>query len=641
MTTEYEKTLSGLSQIQNKAVEWDNGAALVLAGPGSGKTRVLTTRVARIIQDSPDRHFKVLALTFTTKAAAEMRERVNALVSDGPDERTFIGTFHAFCTQTLRQHGSHVNVRPDFGIYDQKREREALLKDALQTAIEAGREFSLEDVTWLDAIDEMKARLVVPEKAGKKIRNPHMPRVYKLYEDALKAENALDFNGLILEACRLFAKMPAVAKRIRQTYPYWMIDEFQDTSPAQYWLLHYMAGDEFKNMFVVADDDQIIYQWAGASYRQIERFREQFQPELIQLVENHRCPAEVVEVANHLVAYNTQRTPDKKETVATREVSSGTISVYSFETDTEERDYIANEILAAGENMYGEIAIIGRTRSLLQPVLDCLKKKRVDAVLAQRRDNFISPQFVWLQACLDQALRPTNRRVFTVLVNAGNRFASLDIDPAILITEAEASGLSYFEHWSIIAQTDENPVAQKLGKLTMRLANSRNEWRQIVRDAIPLLLESEAVEEGSVGDAVDDKKAWDSCMKEIRAEIGARAELPEVVQGLALRSKEPPKDPNAVSLLTVHGSKGLEFQNVYLMGLAESVMPSWQSVKKGDDSPEMEEERRNCFVAITRTKRRLILTTAKNYDGWKKKESRFLSEMFVQKQSHSRSPRLE
>ena len=349
------------------------------------------------------------------------------------------------------------------------------------------------DTDWLDAIDEMKARLVVPEKTREKIRNPHMSRVYQLYEEALKAENALDFNGLILETCRLLVKMPAVAKRIRQTYPYWMIDEFQDTSPAQYWLLHYMAGDEFKNVFVVADDDQIIYQWAGASYRQIKQFREEFQPELIQLVENHRCPAEVVEIANQLVAYNTQRTPDKKETVATREASSGAISFHSFESDIEEREFVADQILAAGEDMWGEIAVIGRTRLLLEPVLACLRGKGVNAVLAQRRDNFISPQFVWLQAFLDQALRPTNRRIFTVLVNAGNRIADLDFDPAILIAEAEASGLGYFEHWSVIAQLAENPVAQKLGELVARLANSRNEWRQVVKDAIPLLLETEAV----------------------------------------------------------------------------------------------------------------------------------------------------
>ena len=632
MSAEYEEALGGLSQIQDKAVGWDDGAALVLAGPGAGKTRVLTTRVARLLQGSPGRHFKILALTFTTKAAAEMRERIDTYVPGVAEDRTFIGTFHAFCSQTLRQHGSHVNVLPDFEIYDQKREREALLGDALRAAIEAGQGFSMEDIAWLNAIDEMKARLVVPEKVQEKIRNPHMPRVYQLYEEALKAENALDFHGLILETCRLLAKMPPVAKRIRQTYPYWMIDEFQDTSPAQYWLLHYMAGDEFKNVFVVADDDQIIYQWAGASYRQIKRFREEFQPELIQLVENHRCPAEVVEIANQLVAYNTQRTPDKKETVATREASPEAISFQSFESDIEPcRGSLLPTKYWQPERMSGteEIAVIGRTRSLLEPVLTCLREKGVNAVLAQRRDNFISPQFVWLHACLNQALRPTNRRVFTVFVNSGNRIADLDCEPAILIAEGGALGLSYIEHWSVIAQAAENPVAQNLGELVARLANSRSEWRQVVKDAIPLLLETEAVSEGGVGDAVDDQKAWDSCMKEIRAELGASAELSEVVQGLALRSKEPPKDPNTVSLLTVHGSKGLEFQTVYLLGLAEGVMPSWQSLKKGDVSPEMEEERRNCFVAITRTEERLILTVARKYKGWSKEYSRFLDEMSI------------
>ncbi len=629
MSDECEEALYGLSQIQEKAAGWDDGSALVLAGPGAGKTRVLTKRVARLLQGSPDLHFKVLVLTFTTKAAAEMRERVDTYVPGVAENRTFIGTFHAFCTQTLRQHGSHVNVFPDFGIYDQKREREALLGDALRAAIEAGREFSMEDIAWLNGIDEMKARLVVPEKVGEKIRNPHMPQVYQLYEEALKAENALDFNGLILETCRLLAKVPAVAKRIRHTYPYWMIDEFQDTSPAQYRLLRYMTGGEFKKLFVVADDDQIIYQWAGASYRQIERFREEFQPELIQLVENHRCPAEVVEIANQLVAYNTQRTPDKKETVATREASFEAISFHSFESDIEEREFVAYQILAAGEDVWKEIAVIGRTRSLLEPVLDCLRKKGVTAVLAQRRDNFISPQFVWLQACLDQALRPTNRRVLAVLVNSGNRIADLDFEPPVLIAEAEVSGLSYIEHWSVIARATGNPVAQNLGELVERLANSRSEWSQVVKDAIPLLLETEAVAEGGVGDAVDDQKAWDSCMREIRAELGVNAELSEVVQGLALRSKEPPKDPNTVSLLTVHGSKGLEFQTVYLLGLAEGVMPSWQSVKKGDASAEMEEERRNCFVAITRTEKRLILTAARKYRGWSKDYSRFLGEMHI------------
>jgi DNA helicase-2/ATP-dependent DNA helicase PcrA len=168
-----------------------------------------------------------------------------------------------------------------------------------------------------------------------------------------------------------------------------------------------------------------------------------------------------------------------------------------------------------------------------------------------------------------------------------------------------------------------------MGELVAKLARSRSDWRKVAKEAIPFLIGTETVEEGGVGDAHDDQRAWESCMKEIRAEIGPNADLSEVVQGLGLRSKVPPRDLNSVSLLTVHSSKGLEFETVYLLGLAEGEMPSWQSRKKGDMSPEMEEERRNCFVAITRTKKQLHLSTARMYRGWAKEPSRFLKEMSV------------
>ena len=227
MSDAVETALKELSPIQRDAVSWTDGAALVLAGPGSGKTRVLTTRIAKLLNESQNRRFKILALTFTTKAAAEMRERVERLVPGLADERTYIGTFHAFSTVILRQHGSHIGFKPDFAIIDRKEERSELLRDALRSAMAEGRPFSLDDIRWLDTLDELKARLVVPEKAHARVRDQHFPEVYALYEEALKAENACDFNGLILESCRLLAKMPAIAKRVRQTYPYWMIDEFQ------------------------------------------------------------------------------------------------------------------------------------------------------------------------------------------------------------------------------------------------------------------------------------------------------------------------------------------------------------------------------------------------------------------------------
>lgn len=627
MGPELEKALTKLSPIQRDAVQWEKGAVLVLAGPGAGKTRVLTTRIAKLLSDAPNKNFRILALTFTTKAAAEMRERVEVLVPGLVEERTFIGTFHAFCTHILRQHGSHIDLRPDFGIFGQRDDQEALLADAIQEAIRKGQNFSTEDIRWLSTIKEMKAHLVVPEKALSRLNEPHMREVYQLYEDALRSENVMDFEGLILETCRLLAKVPALAARIRQSYPYWMIDEFQDTTPAQYWLLHYLSSREFKNIFVVADDDQIIYQWAGASYRQIEKFREQYTPALIQLVENHRCPPEIVAIANRLVAHNTQRSPEKQPTTPGRDEPLDAMSLRLFNTDEEEREALAEDIAALGEQAWGKVAILGRTRTLLEPVLSSLKARGVKAVLAQRRDNFISPQFVWLQACLDQALRPTNRRVFASLVNAANRIAVSDLNPSLLIAEAEAASETFFEHWGKAASSTGSDVVIKLGSLAQRLAQSRNDWKQVVADAIPILLSTARVGEGAVSDADDDHRAWTTSMREIRAELGHDPDLSDVIQGIALRSKEPPRDPDTVALLTVHAAKGLEFEVVYVVGLAEGEMPSWQSCNKGDTSPEMEEERRNCFVAITRTQEKLSLSAAKSYRGRGKKPSRFLREM--------------
>jgi DNA helicase-2/ATP-dependent DNA helicase PcrA len=285
---------------------------------------------------------------------------------------------------------------------------------------------------------------------------------------------------------------------------------------------------------------------------------------------------------------------------------------------------------------WGQTVILGRTRSLLVPIQQALASCGVKAVIAQRRGRFISPQFTWLQACLDQSLCPTDARTFKVLVDSANRVTGQDLDLAILAVEAVAAGVAYFEHWGKTSIALGNPIGATLGGFAVRLAESRNSWRQIVREAISILTNSATSAEGVVSDAADDKAAWESCVKEIRAEKGGNVELDELIQGLALRSKEPPRDATTVTLLTVHASKGLEFDTVYVVGLAESIMPSWQSISKGNQSPEMEEERRNCFVAITRTRKTLILSRAVRYRNWPKAPSRFLSEMGFAQSPESR-----
>ncbi|MEA2898148.1 MAG: ATP-dependent helicase UvrD/PcrA [Bradyrhizobium sp.] len=635
MTPELAAELERLSPTQRLAVGWGEGASLVLAGPGVGKTTVLTARIARILDETPNRNFRILGLTFTTKAGDEMRNRVERLVP-GSTDRTVIGTFHSFCAQILRQHGSHLGIKPDFGVYDQDADRMELLKDALTEASKKGDDVSANDVRWLKTIDQLRSNLVGPAKAAARFTDPkageRAAKVYAIYEDTLRSRNVLDFNGMILDACRLAHQVPAVAARIRQSYPYWLIDEFQDTSPAQYRLVRFLAGDTFRNIFAVADDDQIIYQWAGASYRQISLFRDHYQPELIQLVENRRCPLEVVEAANNLVRHNADRTPGKAALVSMKECDARPIGVRVFATDTDEATGIAEEVAATDLKARSSTAILARTRAILQPVLEALRNKNIKAAIATRRDRFVSPQFAWLQACLDQSLRPTDQQVFRSMVDAANRISGADLDPALLAAEAEASGKSYIEYWARISVRSEDAIAQKLGTLAVRIVESRSAWHAMLAEALTWLPETVERTEGVVTDVDEDKAAWETAARAIRREKGGEVELNEFLQGLALRPKEPPLDPEAVNLLTVHAAKGLEFDHVWVIGLAESVLPSWQSLQPKARPAELEEERRNCFVAITRTKETLILSRAEKYRNWVKQPSRFISEMGIVEQ---------
>jgi DNA helicase II / ATP-dependent DNA helicase PcrA len=630
MTPELAAELERLSPTQRQAALWGEGAALVLAGPGVGKTTVLTTRIARILDETRNRNFRILALTFTTKAGDEMRTRVERLVP-GLTDRTVIGTFHSFCAQMLRQHGSHLGIKPDFGVYDQDADRAELLKDALQEAAAKGESVSADDARLLPVIDQLRSNLVGPAKAASRFNDPargqRAATVYAIYEAALRDRNITDFSGMILDTCRLAHQVPAVAARIRQSYPYWLIDEFQDTTPAQYRLVRFLAGDDFRNVFAVADDDQIIYQWAGASYRQIVSFREHFGPELIQLVENRRCPPEIVQAANNLVRHNADRTPGKEPLVSTRPSDGPAISSRAYPTDGDEAKGVADEIAAADPSTWGETAVLGRTRATLQPICDALRAKGIKASITTRRDRFISPQFVWLQACLDQTLRPVDRQTFRAMVDAANRIAGTEIDPALLVAQAEAAGASFLDYWAGGCLALENATLEKIAQIASKLIQSRANWRAVVTEALTWLPTTAERAEGAITDADEDKAAWEVAARAIRSEKGSDIDLDELLQGLALRPKEPPIDPTAVRLLTIHAAKGLEFDYVWLVGLAESVLPSWQSLKPDARPAELEEERRNCFVAITRTKETLTLSRAGQYRGWSKKPSRFIAEM--------------
>jgi DNA helicase II / ATP-dependent DNA helicase PcrA len=631
-STPLESALLKLNEAQLSAVNWEQGSLLVLAGPGSGKTQVLTCRIARLINSSQAQNFRILALTFTTKAADEMRQRVASLIP-GLEERANIGTFHSFCAQVLRQHGVHVGIKPDFAIYSADEDRREILTDALKG--EPDTPGSADCSKYLALIDRLKARLVLPENAevalSKFEDRTRIVTAYRRYEEALSRLNALDFNSLILQVHRLMTMFPAIALRYHKTYPYWLIDEFQDTNIAQYTLLRVFAGGTFRNMFAVADDDQIIYEWNGASYRQIQSFVSDFRSQLLQLPTNYRCPPSIVAAANHLVVYNAHRTSSKQPLVSGKiepKLPAGEqIQLRVYEGDDEEAAKVADEILNRGKNIWGQTAVIARTRALVERMHKELAERHVPSFVAQRRDDFLSPEFRWLVSILRQSIRPLDARNFQGLSEAFNRLAGTEIAADQVLADAQATGHHYLKVWIEAAKSSELGASHKACvDLVEQLLNTPLNTKQIV-EALLAEFKKSLASDVENNDLLEDLAAWGGLTREIAGQIGRNAPLEQFLQELQMRSKEPAPKAGTVTLMTIHGAKGREFDFVYVIGLAEDILPSYQSKQKGDQSPEMEEERRNCFVAITRAKECLVLSRAKRYRGWQKEPSRFLVEM--------------
>ena len=627
MASPLETTLHELSDIQRKAVEWDDGPLLVLAGPGSGKTRVLTCRVARLLDRSPDERFRVLALTFTNKAAHEMASRVTTL-KPGLEERADIHTFHGFCAQVLRQHGVHLGIKPDFAIYSRTSDRQAVLDDALgRNSHHSDRE----DRRLLPLIDALKARLVGAEQAeqraiegnnGSPEEACRVARAYRLYEEELRRANALDFNSLIFKAYELFA-YPAMARHYQTVYRYWLIDEFQDTNGAQYELVRRMAGEDFRQVFAVADDDQTIYEWNGANVRRISTLVENFDCEVVQLPTNYRCPSRIVEAANRLLVYNTRRNESKRPArAAQRSLDNRQIRCQVFDTDAHEVAGIASEIVGLDVTARDQTLVLGRTRALLESMGEALRAKGAAATILMRRDDFASPEMRWLVACLKQINRPLDRRNMATLAETFASFAPAPLGFDELLSRSAVEGVTYLSVWTDAARAAGLPSpAVDVVDAISDLAAGNVTFAPAIEQVL-----GHFAGEGADEDLKEDLSAWRRLWGGIRSAVGP-VSLDRFLQELELRSKEPVPEPGAVSLATIHGAKGLEFDTVYLVGLAEGFLPSWHSVKQGNGSAALEEERRGCFVAVTRTKKHLILSRARHYRGFPKRPSRFLAEM--------------
>jgi DNA helicase-2/ATP-dependent DNA helicase PcrA len=637
----FRQAWQDLSEIQRQAAEWEQGPMLLLAGPGSGKTRVLTCRIARLLEASSGKNFRVLGLTFTNKAANEMKERLEKYVPE-QQERVFLGTFHSFCADVLRQHGTHLGIRPDFSIFSLETDLLELLKEALnaEPALhEDGGNGKPEPKDILGMIHRLKANLIFPDQAQRAFRNPELGQrmavAYGAYEEALQKHSALDFDSLILRTYQLFRDFPVFAQRIQSVYPCVCIDEFQDTNLCQYRLIQEMVAPEQKNIFAVADDDQIIYQWNGASHERIKQFVADFGPQVIQLPVNYRCPAEVVELANRLIQHNFLRTTNKRPTLAHSQPQAGeTVRLRRGYRDEEgEAQAIAVDIQEK-QRTAGSVAVLARTRRLLDVIQKALTERRIPNALLQRKDEFRSTPIVWLHSLYRLAANPRSEQYLEAVCGSFKELTGIETKPSDIILEAEGQTLGFMILWLQAARRADTVrhCQQILDQVGLCLVSGRD-FQRLSRDAMGWFEQLEKAGHANPAGGerfamfAEEKVVWEALFQEIVGLLGREVSLEAFLQELQMRSKEPTPAPGAVVLMTIHGAKGKEFDHVYLAGVVEDELPSFQSKRHGDNSPEMEEERRNCFVAITRARLSLTISFAENYRGWSKEPSRFLHEM--------------
>ena len=618
-------TYEQLNDNQQKAANWEDGPILVLAGPGSGKTAVLTLRIARIIKSTPEENFKVLGLTFTVRAANEMNKRLLELLGVH-SQRVQLKTFHSFCSDLLRQHGSHLGLKPDFSVITDDKDRTLILKD-----INDRGEVLIDDPEdTLKKIDKMFIRGILPEELESYFEPDKIEQCNKLraifnsYIEALLLSNQLDFGSMIYFAHRVLSTKKRIANQIRTVYNYICVDEFQDTNLAQYQILKQIAPDETSNLFVVADDDQVIFQWNGADPKRLQELKLDYKPEIVQLPENYRCPGKIVAIANLLIKHNADRI-DSKIAGVSHNSDAGAISLMDFKDAEQELDGLAAEIVKIEKSRRSTCLVIARTNQMLVKAKQVLLSHDIEAEIVSKSQDFFSAVFQFLYLILKLYNSPESKSILNKLCAVATSLNGITLSAEEISTQSsvDGSGLlrTFFNYASISAILE--PVCILADANLFETINYREfvkrslEYFELQNPDLPI--------DESYPDYSSDKSEWERISHEIKQSHGEQVSLHIFLQEMDLTPKEKSLPRTCVRLQTVHTAKGMEFEHVYVIGLAEDQFPTYFSKKNGDSA--VEEERRNCFVAITRASRTLYLSYAKKYNGWSKEPSRFLREM--------------
>ena len=641
-----------LNPEQQRAVFHNKGPLLILAGAGSGKTRVLTHRIAYLIEECDVNPYHILAITFTNKAAKEMRERVDNLIGFGSED-VLVSTFHSMCVRFLRRDIEALGYERSFTIYDTDDQKTLMREVCKYLDIDTKQ---TKERTFINAISAAKNELISPEEYDARALGDYnrqkISRVYTEYQKRLKQNNALDFDDLIMQTVELFRTHPEILRKYQNRFRYIMVDEYQDTNRAQFELIRLMAsavndeGQVEHNLCVVGDDDQSIYKFRGADIRNILDFEFYFpDTKVIRLEQNYRSTKTILEAANEVIRHNDER---KDKTLWTDNEEGAPITYNHYETDLEEAHATAKDILelSAAATSYSDIAILYRTNAQSraleeQMILSGIPYKLVGGInFYERRE--IKDILAYLKTIDNGADGIALKRIINVPKRSIG-LATLDKVQAY----ADEHSYNFYEallHTDSIASLNKKTSTTLLGFIEMleglRQHAALPEYS--VKDIIEELLE------------VTGYRDYLQTIAETDDEYRERmANIDELINKAVLfdeTSLEPPtlstfleevalvadidnldREKDAVTLMTLHSAKGLEFPCVFICGMEDGVFPSSIAINSDNPKSEIEEERRLCYVGITRAMKQLTLSSAGKRmvrgEMQYSKESRFLSEI--------------
>lgn len=628
-----------LNKEQREAVYHTEGPLLILAGAGSGKTRVLTHRIAYLIDEKGVNPWNILAITFTNKAAGEMRERVDQIVGFG-SESIWVSTFHSTCVRILRRHIDLLGYDTSFTIYDAD-DQKTLMKDVckyLQIDTKVYKERNL-----LAAISSAKDELITPEEyelnAAGDFGKQKIAKVYKEYEKQLRANNALDFDDLLVKTVQLFQTQPEVLDYYQERFRYIMVDEYQDTNTVQFELIRILAK-KYRNLCVVGDDDQSIYKFRGANIGNILGFEKVFSnAKVIRLEQNYRSTQNILNAANQVIQNNMER---KRKTLWTENEEGEKLHFRQFMNAYEEAEYVVGEIskkVREGKGEYRDFAVLYRTNAQSRLFEEKLLMANIPYKLVGGVNFYARKEIKDLLAYLKTVDNAKDDLAVRRIINVPKRGIGATTLSRVQDYASER-GMGFYD---ALREAEQIPsigrAAVKVEPFVTFIQTLRSKQEflspsELLKD----IIESTGYVEELRNEGTDEAEARIENIDELITKVVSYEEeneaptlsgfLEEVALVADIDSVDG--DDNQVLLMTLHSAKGLEFPYVYLAGMEDGIFPSYMTIT-ADDPTEIEEERRLCYVGITRAMKELTLSCAQQRmirgETQYNKVSRFIKEI--------------